>query len=201
MSPLVLDDPVEAPEGIGAAEAVDRSAGEPASLAQAGTDPPVQKIGLRTRGSAAQPRARPLPGRVDVVGERHGKPCTPPTGRLDAEPVAEPLERWIEWVERGVRGPKPAVLVARGIPLFDTGEVEERLCQLVAFRPPALVNLLPGLRSIGNVVAEPELARPDRVENPPGLPLDRCRDQLGTLSLDSRSEAAGPDASQRATSR
>jgi hypothetical protein len=85
--------------------------------------------------------------------------------------------------------------------LLEAGEVEERLCELVALGPPAPGNLLPGLGPVGDVVPEPELAGPDRVEDPAGLPLDRLRDQLGTLSLDSRSEAAGPDPSQRATSR
>ena len=135
------------------------------------------------------------------MGERDGEAGAAPARRLDSEPAPQTLERWVERLERGAGRPEPAVLVARGVSLLDAGEVEERLGELVALRPLAPGDLLPGLGPVGDVVPEPELTGSDRVEDPAGLPLDRFRDQLDTHSLDSRSEAVRPDPSQRATSR
>ena len=65
------------------------------------------------------------------------------------------------------------MLVARAVPFLDPGEMEERLGEVVSGRPLAAVDLLPRLGAIRNVVAEPELARADRVEHPARPPLDR----------------------------
>jgi hypothetical protein len=68
----------------------------------------------------------------------------------------------------------------RAFPLLDAGEVEERLGELVVFRPLSTLHLLPGRGPVGDIVPEAELAGPDRVEDPPCLPLDRFRDQRNT---------------------
>jgi hypothetical protein len=72
------------------------------------------------------------------------------------------------------------VLVARAFPLLDPGEVEERLGELVALGSLSLLDLLPGLGLVRNVIPEAELTRPDCVENPARLSLDRFRDQRNT---------------------
>ena len=199
--PLVGEDAVEAPERVGSARLVERPAGQRARLAQAGAHPAAKQVGLRARSGAPKPGRGPLPRRVDVVGERDGEAGAAPTRRLDAEPAPQALERWVERLERGTGRPEPAVLVTSAGLLLDAGEVEERLGELVALGPLSPVDLLPGLRPVGDVVPEPEVAGSDRVEDPAGLPLDRFWDQLDTHSLDSRSEAARPEPSQRATSR
>ena len=135
------------------------------------------------------------------MGERDGEAGAAPARRLDAEPAPQALERRVERIERRAGRTEPPVLVARALPLLDAGEVEERLGELVAVGPLSPLDLLPGLGPVGNVVAEADLAGADRVEHPARLPLDRFRDQLSTHSLDSRSEEARPDPSQRATSR
>jgi len=73
------------------------------------------------------------------------------------------------------------VLVTRAIALLDPRKVEERLGQLVAFRPLAALDLLPGRLAVGQVVAEANLARTDRVQDPAGAALDRRGDQRRTL--------------------
>ena len=54
--------------------------------------------------------------------------------------------------------------------------MEERLGELVARRPLAAGDLLPGALVVRHVVAEPELPGTDRVEYPAGAPLDLGRD-------------------------
>ena len=135
------------------------------------------------------------------MGKRDGEAGAAPARRLDAEPAAQTLERWVERLERGAGRPEPAVLVARAVSLLEAGEVEERLGELVALRPLAPGNLLPGLGPVGDVVPEPELTGSDRVEDPAGLPLDRFRDQLGRSLARFQERGGRPEPSQRATSR
>ena len=134
------------------------------------------------------------------MGKRNGEPGTAPAGRVDAKPPPQALERRVERLERGGDCPEPTVLVARAVSLLETREVEERLGKLVALGPLSPGDLLPGVGRVGNVVPEAELAGPDRVEDPAGLPLDRLRDQPGR-SADSRSAVTRPEPSQRAASR
>ncbi len=80
------------------------------------------------------------------------KRAPPPARRLEPEPAPEPLERRVERVEAGRRGREAAVLVPRAVELLDAGEVEERLCEVVAVRPLSPVHLLPGRGHVGEVV-------------------------------------------------
>jgi hypothetical protein len=124
---LVVQDPVEAPVRIRSAGPVQRGAGEPAQFADAGAQASPAQIALGARGRAFEACARPLPRRVDIVGERDGEPRTSPAGRIDAQATAQALERRIERVEGGGGRPEPVVLVARAVSLLDAGEMEERL--------------------------------------------------------------------------
>ena len=91
--------------------------------------------------------------------------------RLGPELPSQPLERRVEWIEARPLRTEAAVLVPRGRPFLDPCELEERFGELVAGRPFAAVDLLPRLGPIGQIVAEPELCHPDRVEYPPSPAL------------------------------
>lgn len=114
------------------------------------------------------------------MGKRDGKPGAAPARWLDAEPAPQTLERRVERVEAGRGRSKAIVLVPGAVSLLDAGEVEERLRELVAVGSLSPLDLLPGRGPVRKVVSEAELAGPDRVEDPAGLPLDRFRDQLNT---------------------
>jgi hypothetical protein len=171
-APLVLEDPVEAPVRIRAAHLVDSRAREAAELAQPVPDASVGEIALRPGGSALDAAARPLPRHVDVVCQRDREPGVAPPRRIEPEPLPEPLERRVERVEAGRGGPEAIVLVPRAVPLLDAGQVEERLCNVVAFGTLAALHLLPRLLAVRHVVPEAEVAGADRVEHPAGPPLD-----------------------------
>ena len=111
----------------------------------------------------------------------NGEAGPPPTGWLERQPLPQALEWWIEQVEARNPRREAAVLVARAGPLLDPRKVEEPFRQLVAHRPLAAVDLLPGSLSIGQVVAEPDLARADRVQDPASAAFDRRGDQRRTL--------------------
>ena len=153
--------------------------GERADLAQARAGLAATEVGFACAVARPDPDGRPLPRRVDVVGERDGEPGTAPPRRLDAEPAPQPLERGVEGVERRAGRAKPRVLVAPAVPLLDASEVEERLGELVALGELSPLDLLPRLRPVRNVVPEAELMGPDRVEDP-ASPFDRVRDQRNT---------------------
>ena len=98
----------------------------------------------------------------------------------DAEPPAQALERRVERVEpRPFRAEAP-VLVARAVPLLHARKMEEAGGDVVAGQFAAL-ELLPRLRVIGDVVAEAELGRADRVEHPARAALDLLGNHLTTL--------------------
>ena len=111
----------------------------------------------------------------------NGEAGAPPAGWLEPQPPPQALERWIERVEARNPRRETGVLVAMADALLDPSKVEEPLRQLVAHRPLAAVDLLPGGFSIGQVVAEPDLARTDRVQDPASAALDRRGDQRRTL--------------------
>jgi hypothetical protein len=112
--------------------------------------------------------------------ERDGKARARPARRIELEAAPQALERRIERVETRAGGAKAIVLVARAVALLDPGEVEERLGEVVAVRALPAVDLGPGLFAVGKVVAEAQVARSDRVQNPAGPALDRLRDQRNT---------------------
>jgi hypothetical protein len=60
-APLVVQDPVEAPEGVRPTDPVHGGAGQPAQLAQPGLDSSSPEIALRARRRALEALARPLP--------------------------------------------------------------------------------------------------------------------------------------------
>ena len=128
-APLVGEDPVEAPEGVGAARLVQRRAGESAQLAQPRTDTPADQVRLRASSCSLEPDPRPLPRRVDVVRERDRETRAAPARRFRAELSPQPFEGRVERVETGGRRPEAVVLVTRAVSLLDAGEVEERLGQ------------------------------------------------------------------------
>jgi hypothetical protein len=68
------------------------------------------------------------------------------------------------------------VPVTRSVSLLDPGEVEERGRELVAGGPDAALDVRPRLGDERDVVAEADVARPDRVEHPPGAALDPVGD-------------------------
>ncbi len=111
----------------------------------------------------------------------NGEAGAAPAGWLDPQPLAQALERWIERVEARNPRREAAVVVARAGALLDPRKVEEAFGQLVACRPLAAVDLLPGSLSIGQVVAETDLSRTDRVQDPAGAALGRRGDQRRTL--------------------
>ena len=170
--PLDPHDPLERPVRVGASELVRGDARQRPRLTQGGAAPAGPGMALQARGGPAHADPRPAPGRVDVVGERDREARSRPAWRFDPEPGTEALERRVERVEarRGRR--ESPVPVPRRAALLEAREVEERLGEIVADRTLASVDPLPGLRPVGHVVAEAELARPERVEHPPGLPLD-----------------------------
>src|SRR5213592_1932973 len=179
-SPLVAQDAVEAPVRVGAADLVHRRAGKPAQLAKSGTDAAGAEVALGTRSCSLHAATRPLPGDVDVVRERDGEPRPAPPWRLDPQASTQPLHGRIEWIEARRRRPEAVVLVPRPVQLFEAGEVEERLRQVVAAGPLAAVDLLPRLGAVRHVVAEPEVAGADRVEHPAGPSLDELRNHRKT---------------------
>jgi hypothetical protein len=114
------------------------------------------------------------------MGQRNGEAGAAPARWLDAKPAPQTLERRVERVEAGRGRSKAIVLVPGAVSLLDAGEVEERLRELVAVGSLSPLDLLPGLGAVGDVVPKADLAGPDRVEDPAGLPLDRFRDQRNT---------------------
>jgi hypothetical protein len=115
------------------------------------------------------------------VGEGDGEAGAAPAGRIELQAAAQAIERRIERVERRGGGAKAIVLVARAVALLDAGEVEERLGELVALRALSALDLRPGLFAVRKVVAEPDVSRADRVEDPARPPLDGLRNQRNTL--------------------
>ena len=111
----------------------------------------------------------------------NGEAGAAPAGWLDPQPLPQALERWIERVEARNPRPEAAVVIACTRTLFDAREVEEPFRQLVALGTLAALDLLPGSLSVGHVVAEPDLARTDRVQDPASAALDRRGDQRRTL--------------------
>src|SRR5436190_7952150 len=174
-APLFGDDLLEAPVRIGAAHAVDRRGGEGRRLAERGPEAHAERVSLQASSRGADADARPPPGVVDVVGERDGERRV-----ADAELPAQALERRVERVEPRRFRAEAAVLVTRAVPLLHTRKMEEAGGEVVAGQFPAL-DLLPRLRVIGDVVAEAELGRADRVENPARTALDLLGDHLTTL--------------------
>jgi hypothetical protein len=73
--------------------------------------------------------------------------------------------------------------IAGACPLLDPREMEERLGKIVTRRPLAALDLLPGPRVVRKVVAEAELPRAERVENPTGSSLDRLWDHESALLI------------------
>ncbi len=174
---LELDDVLEAPVRIGTAKLVERNAREPPSLAPRLARVTRKHGALQAARTAADPLPRPAPRDVDVVAQRYGEPgAAAPMGRLDPERAPQALERGVERVEARSGGGKPAVCIPRAAPLLEARQMEERDGYVVALRLYALRDLLPGALVVGNVVAEAELCRPDRVEHPPRPALDLRRD-------------------------
>src|SRR5262249_13488681 len=119
---LVLEDPVEAPVRVGSANLVHGRSGQAAELAHARSDASVREVALRARGRSLDASARPLPGHVDVVGQRDDEAGAAPARRLETEARAQPLERRVERVEARRSGPEAIVLVTRPVSLLDAGE-------------------------------------------------------------------------------
>ena len=105
------------------------------------------------------------------MGQGDGEAGAVISRRLGPELPSQPLERRIERIEARPLCTEAAVLVPRGRPFLDPRELEERFGELVAGRTFASVDLLPRLGPIGQIVAEPELCHPDRVECPPSPAL------------------------------
>src|SRR5438477_259220 len=133
------------------------------------SEPCVQRAALEPCGSAAQADACPAPGRVDVVRESNGEGCI---AEPDPERAAQSLERRVERVERRPFAAETTVLVPGRIQLFDPGEVEERLRELVPRRPLTAPDLFPRGCVVGEVVPEADPGRADRVEHPPRAAID-----------------------------
>jgi hypothetical protein len=115
------------------------------------------------------------------VRQGHGEARVSPARRLDAEALPQPLERRVEGIERRRARREAAVLVPRAVALLDSRQVEERLGKLVVPGALAAGDLLPGALPIRDVVAEADLARTERVENPARAAFDRRGDQRRTL--------------------
>ena len=188
--PLDLDDALEAEVGVGSTNAMHGHGREPAGLTQGCVSVPSPDSRLQPAGAEADSLARPAPGDVHVVTERDGEPGAAPAWRVEPQVPAQPLERRIEWVEARRRRGEPAVLVARPIPLLDPRKVEERLCEVVALRPPPGVDVSPGLLRVGKV-ADAQAPGPERVEHPAGAPFDGRRYQ-GSAALTTRASCVAP---------
>jgi hypothetical protein len=115
------------------------------------------------------------------VRERDGEAGASPAGSIELQAAAQAIERRIERVERGRRGAKAIVFVACPVALLDAREVEERRGELVALRALPALDLRPGRFVVRQVVAEPDVSRADRVENPARAPFDSLRNQRNTL--------------------
>jgi len=166
---FLCGDLLEPPVRVGAAQPVPRCDREAGRFAHRRTGARLEDALLDPGGSAADADARPAPRRVDVVREGDGE-----GRRIDTEPAAEPFQRRIEWVEARPLRAEAAVLVARAVALLDTRQVEEPGGKIVG-GALAAVDLLPGCWVVGNVVAEADVAGPDRVEHPAGAAFDRVR--------------------------
>jgi hypothetical protein len=91
------------------------------------------------------------------------------------------------------------VFVARAVALLDSGKVEERGGEVVV-RLLAAVDLLPRGGVVGNVVAEAEVARADRVEHPAGTAIDLLGNHRSALrTTRARWTAAGRGSSRAKT--
>jgi len=151
---LGLHQLAEAPVGVGAAQPVERHAGERARLAGGRPAPPSEDARLEPRRGPLDPEPRPAPGHVHVVREGDGEARSAPAPRLEPEPASEPVERRVERIEaRGRRG-EPAVLVARPVELLDAGQVEERVREVVLLRALAALDRGPCLGDVRDVGAE-----------------------------------------------
>ena len=82
------------------------------------------------------------------------------------------------------------MLVAWPVPLLDPCQVEERLREVVALRPPSGVDGPPGCLRIGKI-ADAQVPRTERVEHPVGPPFDDGRDQL-SAAFDDAGELRRP---------
>src|SRR3954471_8207403 len=87
----------------------------------------------------------------------------------------------MEGIQTSPLGAKAAVLVARTVSLLDAGEMEEAVRELVADRPLASMDLLPGCGVVRQVVTEAEFRRADRVEHPARTSFDDGRDHRSAL--------------------
>ncbi len=176
-APLVVEDALEAPVGVCPAHEVQRHPGQGAGLAQSRPATQAEDLMLQPGGAPAHAEASPLPGRVDVVGEGYREARPSPARRLELQLAAETLDGRVERVERRRRSAEAVVLVAPSVALLDPREVEERLGQVVAGRPLAALDLLPGLGLVLHIVSEAHLAAADRVQHPAGPPFHLLRDQ------------------------
>ena len=111
--------------------------------------------------------------------ERDRELRVPVPRRRHAELATEPLERRVERVEARGGGEEPPVPVALRPALLEPREVEEGGGELVALRQLAALGLLPGLGPVGDVVADTEIARSERVEYPASAALDAIGDLHG----------------------
>src|SRR6476659_141071 len=150
--PLLRDDLVEAPVGLGSAH-----------------------VALEPARRAAQPDASPAPRVVHVVRQGDGERAVD-----DTELRAKQFERRVERVEARPFGAEAPVLVARPVPLLDTRKMEEAGCEVV-LRELAAVDLLPGGCVVRDVVAQSQVHRADRVEHPARTCFDLRRDHVTAL--------------------
>src|SRR5919204_1266990 len=173
-----VDDLAEAPVRIRPKHPMDRRKREPDPFAHCSAHTAVQQVVLCTCRSAAKADARPPPRSVDVVGQRDPEPGAVPALRFDTEPRAETFERRVERIEHGPRSAEATVLVARSADLLQAREMEERIGEVVALWPFEPFDRIPRILAIRHVVAEADLRRADRVEDPARPPLDSFGDQL-----------------------
>ena len=136
-------------------------------------------VTLQPRGGAAHADRSPAPRDVDVVRERDGEPCAAVARRLGAELPAQPLERRVERIEARRGGEEASVAVVLGPPLLDPREMEEGRCELVSFGELAMLDRLPCVGPVRQIVAETQAGSSHHVEHPARPLLDRSGDRHG----------------------